>query len=281
LRFDSALLEEISQRFRRDMWTSVVPEAVTESGIEVERFGPVQATAFAELPGVPGLHQIQGAAERGAVSGGHLAAAIEWMRAREVDYRIPIFAPRPGAAEAEAWLEGRGYERGGGWIKLIRDASPPDLPPNPDVTIYKLGDDEGDGEGLSTIAAEALGLPLMVATLFFSLPQRPGWRCYTASLDPFGPPVATGSMLIHDRVAQFGPGTTLPEGRGRGCHMALLRRRLLDAHEAGCHTVFVELDEGDPALRAITCRNLRRAGFEEAYEGRNWQRPALHPVGVR
>jgi GNAT superfamily N-acetyltransferase len=271
-------LERVAQRFRRDMWDSVVPEAISESGVEVERFGPVQATAFGDLPEVHLLQQIQGAAEPGAIDDGHLPAAIEWMRAREVDYRIPVAAGRPGATAAEGWLGERGYERGAGWIKLVRDGSSPDFPVDPGIVVYRLGEDEAEGEGLSTIAAEALEIPLVAGTLFFSLPQRNGWHCYTAALEPEEVPVATGSMLIVDGVAQLGAGTTLAHARGRGCNAALLHRRLLDAHRAGCHTVFVEVGECDLASWSAVCRNLKRAGFEEAYEGRNWQRPALHPA---
>lgn len=262
------------------MWTSVVPEAVYESGVEVKQFGPVQATAFADLPEVHLLQQIQGAAEPGAISGGHLAAAIEWMRAREVDYRIPVAISRPGAGDAETWLGARGYERGSGWIKLIRDGSPPDFGIDPAIVVHKLGEDESEGEGLSTIVAEALEMPLVAGTLFFSLPQADGWHCYTASLEEGEIPVATGSMLIVDGVAQLGAGTTLEEARGLGCNAALLHRRLLDAHLAGCHTVFVELGECDTRSWSAAYRNLRHAGFVDGYEGRNWQRPALHPASV-
>lgn len=280
MRYDSEVLEKVAQRFRRDMWDSVVPEAISESGVEVERFGPVQATAFGDLPEAHLLQQIQGAAEPGAVEGGHLAAAIEWMRAREVDYRIPVAAERPGAPDAEGWLGQRGYERGAGWVKMVRDGSPPDFYVDPGITLYRLGEDEAEGEGLSTIAAEALELPLVAGTLFFSLPQRNGWHCYTAALEPDEVPVATGSMLIVDGVAQLGAGTTLEEARGHGCNAALLHQRLLDAHRAGCHTVFVEVGECDLASWSAVTHNLRRAGFEEAYEGRNWQRPALHPAEI-
>lgn len=280
MRYDSGVMETVAQRFRRDMWDSVVPEAISESGVEVEKFGPVQATAFGDLPEVHLLQQVQGAAEPGAIADGHLAAAIEWMRAREVDYRIPVAEIRPGAAEAEAWLGERGYERGAGWIKFVRDGSPPDFPADPGIVVYRLGTDEAEGEGLSTIAAEALEMPLVAGTLFFSLPQRNGWHCYTAALGPEEIPVATGSMLIVDGVAQLGAGTTLPHARGLGCNTALLHRRLRDAHRAGCHTVFVEVGECDLNSWTAVCRNLRRAGFEEAYEGLNWQRPALHPAEV-
>jgi hypothetical protein len=278
--YDAGVLERVAQRFRRDIWESVVPEAVTESGVQVASFGPVQATAFGDPPEAHSLNQIQGAAEPGAIEQGHLADAVEWMRTREVDYRVPVAEARPGAPEAEAWLGARGYERGTAWVKLVRDASVPDLPENPEVRIYELGEYEGDGEGLSSIVAEALELPVTASSLFFSLPQKDGWRCYTAALDPGEGVVSTGSMLICDGVAQLGPGTTLEGGRGRGCHTALLRRRLLDAAEAGCHTVFVELGECDSHELETTCRNLVRAGFEGAYRSHNWQRPALRPAEV-
>lgn len=281
MRYDAAVLEKVSQRFRREMWESVTPDAVTDSGVEVESFGPVQATAFGDLPEATSLNQIQGAAEPGAVEGGHLAEAIDWMRSNEVDYRVPVAEGRPGAADAEDWLNWRGYERGGGWIKFVREAGPPDLPSTPDVRIYELGEDEADGEGLSAIAAEVLDLPITAGTLFFSLPQEKHWRCYTAALIPEGDLVATGSMMIHDGVAQLGPGTTLEHGRGRGCNTALLRRRMLDAIEAGCHTLFVELGEREPGQIAAAHRNLHRAGFKQAYASHNWHRPVLRPAHTR
>jgi GNAT superfamily N-acetyltransferase len=278
--YESAVLERLAQQFRREMWHSVVPEAVTESGVELERFGPVQATAFGDLPEVGTLNQIQGAAEPGAVEEGHLADAIEWMRAREVDYRVPVAESRPGAAEAESWLGRRGYERAGGWIKLVRDATPPALPDDRSIAVYELGEDEADGEGMSAIAATALDLPLTAGTLFFSLPQEEHWRCYTAA-PTFGQGVvATGSMMIDEGVAQLGLGATLEHARRRGCQTALLRRRLLDAAAAGCRTFFVELGECDGDSLAAACRLLRRAGFAQAYESHNWQRPALHPARV-
>jgi hypothetical protein len=102
----------------------------------------------------------------------------------------------------------------------------------------------------------------------------------SVALGPEQPVVATASMLICDGIAQLGPGNTLAEARGRGCNTQLLRRRLLDASAAGCHTAFVELGESEPESISAVYRNLQRAGFEEAYRSHNWQRPALHPARV-
>jgi hypothetical protein len=278
--YDSAALERVAQLFRYEMWKSVVPDAVTEVGIEVQRFGPVQATAFGEEPQVSSLNQIQGAAEPSAVENGHLADAVEWMRSREVDYRVPVAECRPGSAEAEAWLGGHDFERGTAWTKFVRDVAPPDLPEDPDISIFELGEEEADGEGFSWIAREGLELPIMAETLVFALPMKDSWRCYTAVLEPEDRVLATGAMLIEDGVAQLGLDVTLERDRGRGCNKALLRRRLLDAAEAGCHTVFAELGECDTDHLAAAAHNLTNAGFVEAYRSRNWQRPALRPASV-
>lgn len=281
MEFDSAVLERVAQQFRREMWSSVVLDAIVEAGVEARSFGPVQATSFADLPEVGTLNQIQGAAEPGAIEDGHLAAAVEWMRSREVDYRIPVADRRPGSAEAEAWLGQRGYERAGAGVKFVRDASLPDFPEDPGVRVFELGDHEADGEGLSAIVAEAFGMPITAGALFFSLPMEERWRCFTASVASEEEIVATASMLIEDGVAQLGPGATLDRGRGRGCNRALLRRRLIAAAEAGCHTVFVELGECDADRFAAGRHILLAAGFEEAYASRIWQRPALKPSAVR
>ena len=239
VQFDAAELERAAKRFRGDMWRAVPQDAVTESGIEIADFGPVQATAFGDLSDFHSVSQIHGAAEPGAVEDGHLVEAIEWMRTREVAYSVPVASARPGSERAAEWLGGHGYERGTSWMKFVHDRSSPILPENPDVAIYKLGEDEGDGEGLSAIAAEALGLPMTAETLFFDLPLLGPWRCYTAAVPALEEMiVATGSMLIDGGVAMLGLDATLESARGRGCQQALLRQRLLDAAAAECHTVF-------------------------------------------
>jgi hypothetical protein len=277
--YDAAAIERVAQRFRGDAWRSVPLEAVNESEIEVQGFGPVLATCFGELDDIRCLNQIQGAAEPGAVEDGRLGEAVEWMQEREVDYGVPVAVGRPGTAAAEEWLRSCGHDRHGGWLKMVRDGSPPQLFSTPGIAVYEIGGESGDGEGMSEIAAEALGLPLMAETLFFGLSQEAGWRCYTAALEG-GELIATGSTLIVDGIAQLSPGATLEWARGMGANTALLRRRLIDAARAGCHTCFVEIGEADLDSLATSSRILRRAGFEWAYSSHNWQRPVRRTAGV-
>jgi hypothetical protein len=267
MRCDPAELESVAKRFRREMWRSAPTDAVIESGVQVREFGPVQATAFEDLPAEQSLNAIDGAAEPGAVEGGYLAEAVEWMRYREVDYRIKVAASRPGAEAAEAWLRTEGFEPGAEWAKYVREASPPHLPLLPEVEVIELG--PGCGDGISDLASEGLGLPFLAGTLFYDLPTREGWHCYVALLDD--EPVACGSMMVHEGVAELGLDATVESARGNGCHQALLTRRLLDAAVAGCHTVFAEVGESGGAKPAH--RNLLCAGFQLAYVSRAWSRP--------
>jgi GNAT superfamily N-acetyltransferase len=271
--YDSAELERVAKLFRRRMWESVAPEAIEDLGIEVQRFGPLEATAFRDEPDLPCLNEIRGAGEPGAVEHGHLADAVEWMRAHEVDYRLPVAEGCAGREEAEAWLGERGYERGRGLLTFVRDAqAPPPAPPAAGIELYELSE-EAAGEGFSYLAREALELPVMAEMLAIMLPSMEDWRCYTAVLAEEDLVAATGAMLIAAGVAQLGIDATLPRARGRGCNRALLHRRLADAAAAGCHTVFAELDEDIPAGFQAARHNLLAAGFEEAYRSPTWRRP--------
>lgn len=119
------------------------------------------------------------------------------------------------------------------------------------------------------IAATGFGLPAWAATFFADLPEHPDWRCYVARVDD--ETQACAAMRIHEGVAEFGIAATLEPARGRGCQLALLHRRILDATEAGCHTLFVETGERVPDRPSASYRNILRAGFEEAYLRPNWR----------
>src|SRR6266516_338104 len=267
--YDHAALDRAERLFWRELWETAAPDAIEERGIELETFGPIQASIVAGLPDLQMMNLVLGADERGAVEEGHLEEAIEWVESCGVDYYVPVTPGAEGALTAEDWLNRSGFEQASHWTKFVRDASPPELPQPPGVTVYEVEQDEG--EGMATIAAEGFGLPLWAGTFFFDLPGREGWRCYVAVVD--GISQACGAMFMHEGIAEFGIAATLKSARGRGCQTALLRRRILDAVDAGCHTLFVEAGERTPDPAAISYRNIVRAGFRAAYLRPNWQPP--------
>jgi hypothetical protein len=130
--------------------------------------------------------------------------------------------------------------------------------------------EEREDASFGMIAATGFGMPAWASVFFAGLPGRAGWHCYVARVD--GNAQACAAMFVHDGIAEFGIAATLEPARGRGCQLALLRRRILDAAAAACHTLFVETGERKPDRPSGSYRNILRAGFEEAYLRPSWQR---------
>jgi hypothetical protein len=267
VRYDPAALDRVERRFWREIWESVPEEVASEHGLELRTFGRVQASVTADLAEVPMLNLVLGAAEDAERGGEGLGAAVAWTTERGVSPYVPVTPGLPGAETAEAWLREKGFERGRTWMKFVRDPHPPRSPVPEGVEVVEVG--SPDEEPFGTIAAIGFGLPAWGASFFAHLPGRAGWRCYVARVD--GEAQGCGAMLIDDGIAQFGIGATLEGARGRGCQTALLRRRTVDAAEAGCHTFFVETGERVPDRPSGSYRNILRAGFEEAYLRPNWR----------
>jgi GNAT superfamily N-acetyltransferase len=267
--YDGAAIAAAELCFREDLWRTAPRDAVEEAGVRYQRFGPILATAFGELPHTPLLNVAQGAAEPGAADQGHLASAIEWLRTWEVDYRVSVTADRPGTAGAEGWLADRGYERGATVSRYIHSGTRGPIDSPSPVSIRRL--ESLETEGMSHIFADALGLPNLATVLMIGLPRFDGWHCYAAHLDDRE--VACGSMRISGRLALFGLDATLPEFRGRGCQSALIARRLVDATRAGCDLISAEVWEGHPASQEAA-DVLRQAGFTQIPGRTNWQRPS-------
>ncbi|MEX2105621.1 MAG: GNAT family N-acetyltransferase [Solirubrobacterales bacterium] len=265
--FDSQTLDPVERRFWRDVWEAVPAGVAAEREIELRDFGPVQASVVRTLPGVGMMNLLLGATEPGAVDGGHLASASDWARSQGVQCCIPVTPGMPGTAAAEDWLARNGFTEGYAWMKFVRDAHRPRFRAPEGVEVIELTG--GAQEPFGMIAATGFGLPAWASDFFAHLPGRDGWRCYVARVD--GETQACAAMLIHQGVAEFGVAATLEPARGRGCQLALLHRRIRDAAEAGCQTLFVETGERVEDRPAGSYRNTLRAGFEEAYLRPNWR----------
>jgi hypothetical protein len=260
-------LDAVERRFWRGIWDAVPPETAAKRGIARSDFGPVQATIVTALPEARMLNLLLGATAPGAVAEGHLAKALDWIEARGVSFYLPVTASEPETAGAEELLRSRGYGAGYAWMKFVRDAHSPRFSLPGGVEVAEA--DAGQETPFGMIAATGFGLPAWASAFFADLPGRPGWHCYVAEVD--GEPAACAAMFLRERIAEFGIAATLELARGRGCQLALLHRRILDAAAADCHTLFVETGERIPNRPSASYRNILRAGFEEAYLRPNWQ----------
>jgi GNAT superfamily N-acetyltransferase len=264
--YDPVALDRTERRFWRDLWESVPADAAAEHGIKLRSFGPIQATIVHELGQVGMLNLLLGAAED--PTGEHLAAAVAWATENGARPYVPLTPDLPGSAGAEGWLRGNGFSVGYGLMKFVRDPHPPRFPAPDGIEVVEVT--APDQEPFGALAALGFGMPAWGSEFFAHLPGREGWRCYVARNG--GQAQGCGAMLIEGGIAELGIGATVEEARGRGCQTALLRQRILDAAEAGCHTLLVETGERVPDRPAASYRNILKAGFEEAYPRPNWKR---------
>lgn len=268
------LLDALERRFWLDLWRAPVLDAVEEQRIETRWYGPVQATVVAGMPHEPLLNLVLGAAEPGAVEGGHLAQALDWAESLGLAFRVPVTLGRSESAAAEDLLNQRGYIRADGLLRFIHPGSSSDLPEPLEIEVIEV---EEFTEGFSDYPGKGFGLDLTAWSFFDCLPERGCWRCYVA-LDRRGYPVAGASMMLHLGVAQLAFAATSEPARGQGFHLALLRRRVRDAIDAGCHTLFAEVEEPLDRLDRLDRpsaaeRNLVRAGFERVEVRPVWKPP--------
>ena len=270
---DPDLLDRFERGFWADIWQAPkldesekeeeedwLVEEFEDDGFETRLFGPVQATVVTHAPRTPVLNVVLGAAEPGAVEGGHLAEALEWIESFGLDCRVRVKPGREGSEAAEDYLNRRGYRRTGPLARFVRDASPPDFPEPPGVEIDEWDEFE---EGFSRYFIEGFGLEPTLDALFEYLPGRRPWRCYVA-IGEGDLGVGAATMMLHDRgIAQFGLAASLPSARCRGVHAALLRRRILDAAAAGSRLLFADVQEplGESRGPSPAASNLLRAGF--------------------
>ena len=91
----------------------------------------------------------------------------------------------------------------------------------------------------------------------------PGYRNYIAYWEDT--PAAVASLYLYQSIGKLSLGATAPAYQKRGCHTALIHRRLEAAAKAGCDLVMVETGVGSTSQH-----NMERAGLRIAYTMSTW-----------
>jgi hypothetical protein len=93
--------------------------------------------------------------------------------------------------------------------------------------------------------------------------EQTNWRLYLARVG--GSPVAAAVLSMTDGIGYLAAAATVPAHRNRGCHEALIRRRLTDANLFGRPLVV-----GQCAYGLTSHRNMQRCGLRLAYTKAIW-----------
>jgi GNAT superfamily N-acetyltransferase len=170
------------------------------------------------------------------------------------------------SGEWETVLEAHGFTPGGTWVKFIRDTStPPEVYTRLDVR--ELGANDADdfarvywaGFEVSDVRLEAWARAQV---------GRPEWKLFGAF--ERGEMVGCAALMLDSEVGGLMGAATLPAHRGKGAQSALMAARLRAAAHEGCRWVFTETGAETPDNPNPSMHNMRRMGFSELYERRNW-----------
>lgn len=156
------------------------------------------------------------------------------------------------------------------WVKFRRgDAPAPDAPtslaiePVTPATALDFG----------RAVAAGFGMPEVLAPWLAALAGRSGWHTYLAR---DGATVVGGAaMYLEGSGAWLGIGSVQAAARRKGGQGALLARRLADGLKQGARWFATETGKPLPGEPHPSFSNIRRAGFEIAYERANWMLPPL------
>lgn len=197
----------------------------------------------------------------GPVSAAEVAQVEEFYRSRQAQAQIAL-CPLADASLKQL-LNERGYRVGefdNVWVQRLDAAGEANGVSADGVIVREAEAGDADAwihavSGGFAGKEELQAAELEIATVFFREPQT---RCFLSLVD--GRPAGGGAMFIHDNVAAFFSGSTLPVARGRGAQTALLQVRLRAAREAGCDLALIKTAPGNTSQR-----NVQRAGFQLAY----------------
>lgn len=173
----------------------------------------------------------------------------------------------PQADELTRLLEQNGFRRYNQWSKLWRPITG-DLPPvYTPLAVNVIGREQADIYGQIIRQSFDWNDDRLTAFLASSV-GRPGYRHYLVT--DGSRYIAAAALHLHDVYASMAFAATLPDCRGRGAQSLLIHQRMVDAAAAGARYLVAETAVDRPERPAPSFRNLRKFGFELAYERDNW-----------
>jgi GNAT superfamily N-acetyltransferase len=183
-----------------------------------------------------------------------VAAVAEWFAGAA----HMVCAP-PAYLGLDRQLEARGYTEGAAWCKFHRGSSPA-----PAALTGLRVEETLDRAAFALACGEGSGMPADVALELSAIVGAPGWSCFV-SWDG-DEPAGTGALYADGEHGWLGVAATREAFRGRGSQSAILSARIDRARELGVRALTTETGVAD----GPSDRNIRRAGFTEAYVRANW-----------
>ncbi|NRB47638.1 MAG: GNAT family N-acetyltransferase [Saprospiraceae bacterium] len=176
-------------------------------------------------------------------------------------------SPAVLSADTYSILQASGFRHYNNWTKHFRSAD------------KKLTIAEGSFPVLELRAEDASQFGELICSCFDWNYERldqwlnqsigaPGYKHYAVQIDE--KMVGIGALHVEGVSASMAFAATLPAYRGLGIQQQLLQKRIEVARELGCRYLVSETAEETNNKPVTSARNMRRLGFEIAYQRQNW-----------
>lgn len=207
-------------------------QALAENPMQVQmkKFG--SATAFSsKIIAGPAFNTV-----KGITNTDELDEIISYYQSLQIPCRFEI-TPAQGTAELFQYLSQKGFYQSSFHTALysIPREDPSLLPANISVRQLK----ENEFHIFADIYVRGFNMPSFtkdgVRQNNEILYNKPGWHFFIAEFQ--NTPASIGVLYINNGVASLGASATLPEFQRKGCHTALIQKRIETAIEFNCKLI--------------------------------------------
>lgn len=235
-------------------------QALAENPMQVQmkKFG--SATAFSsKIIAGPAFNTV-----KGITNTDELDEIISYYQSLQIPCRFEI-TPAQGTAELFQYLSQKGFYQSSFHTALysIPREDPSLLPANISVRQLK----ENEFHIFADIYVRGFNMPSFtkdgVRQNNEILYNKPGWHFFIAEFQ--NTPASIGVLYINNGVASLATSATLPEFQRKGCHTALIQKRIETAIEFNCKLIV-----GQARFGSSSQNNMERAHMKIAYTKSIW-----------
>ncbi|AOY16932.1 TPA: GNAT family N-acetyltransferase [Bacillus paranthracis] len=226
--------------------------------VQIEQFGSATAFSSKVIAG-PAFNTIKGITNTTQID-----EIISYYQSLQIPCRFEI-TPAQGTAELFQYLSEKGFYQSSFHTALYSTPrEDPSLVPS-NISVRKLKENEFDV--FADIYVRGFNMPSFtkdgVRQNNEILYDKPGWHFFIAEVQNI--PAGIGVLYINKGVASLAASATLPEFQRKGCHTALIQKRIETAIESNCHLIV-----GQARFGSSSQNNMERAHMKIAYTKSIW-----------
>ncbi|KWU60569.1 acetyltransferase [Bacillus mycoides] len=228
--------------------------------VQLKQFG--SATAFSsKIIAGPTFNTVKGIA---FTNTDEIDEIIAYYQSLQIPCRFEI-TPAQGTTELFQYLSQKGFYQSSFHTALYSIPGQDFLLPPSNISVRKLK--ENEFHTFADIYVRGFNMPSFTKNGVRQnneiLYNKPGWHFFIAEVQ--NTPASIGVLYINKGVASLAASATLPEFQRKGCHTALIQKRIETAVASNCNLIV-----GQARFGSGSQNNMERAHMKIAYTKSIW-----------